>query len=946
MKLSLDNICCPAENQFEAELETPRLNSSSRDMSEGDEVMMDFDTGNGVVVDSKDTLETRDSDSSDEMESPRQSRGLAERAAIRISRRPRLWLGSVVAVSIVVSLLGLLLGDFQIVVDNAGWQSRGTLIADRQSQFLLIFRNRHRLFNDRNGKWWDELINNVQPGWEQQGVGLRRRLENGDASTMASKLGFNFDQPKHKIQERRSLPFPLTDDMKRKLQLMGNNTNFFACDRDWYGSRMVVDTHLWPIWKVRDTSEPNILLNKHAFRDLCRAEERTQQILIDNDLCYGCDGGCLPPYSIILYARLTLTRGAFLNCDDLAEAWGSYINSNQASEDQFVQCAKDMRDTYQPLRDGDQLPASCPTFFSATLIDEGYAESATLQYTSSIFATKGERDRNSILRLYDRAGDFDRGTRLIEGAYDTQYEDFVQIYVNDALIWDIVLAIGSGIVTSIAILIHTRSPFLTVVGLAQILLSFPLAYFFYAVVAGLEFFPFLNFIGIFVVFALGADDIFVSVDKWKNARILLGQDASTDEVAAKALPDAAYSMFLTSITTAVAFFATSVGSVAPITCFSVFCGLLVMMDYFMCVLMVFPAICIYDKRRHEANCLCRCSGCHGTTEQEERERENETKQSLIHKILSTYYEGLHKARFIVMAIAIAAFVVSCIFASKIDLPVSSDVRLLNTDNQFEINYQRRFNILHDSLIRQSGSSVFVMWGVKPADTGDQLNPASFTQLVLDESFDPSKTEAQIYLRDFCDKLFATEYAQPADDSPCPINSFDQWLQQQTMLERPTREYARFCAGASGLPMNEADFHSCLYNWGQLTGERFILARNGKIQIMMLRFQGRVHYRSPYEVIGDEWDSIETWMSHEREIYAPQSLGNMYFTSSDYWWYDTNGRMLNTAYVAASIALATAAFVILISSRSIVLTILSVATISYVLASVTAVLVALGWTLGL
>ena len=56
-------------------------------------------------------------------------------------------------------------------------------------------------------------------------------------------------------------------------------------------------------------------------------------------------------------------------------------------------------------------------------------------------------------------------------------------------------------------------------------------------------------------------------------------------------------------------------------------------------------------------------------------------------------------------------------------------------------------------------------------------------------------------------------------------------------------------------------------------------------------------------------------------------------------------MLNTAYVAAAIAIGTGALVILLSSRSIVLTIFSAFTIGYVLASVTATLVALGWTLG-
>merc|ERR1740124_769219 len=82
-------------------------------------------------------------------------------------------------------------------------------------------------------------------------------------------------------------------------------------------------------------------------------------------------------------------------------------------------------------------------------------------------------------------------------------------------------------------------------------------------------FPFLNFIGIFVVAALGADDIFVAVDKWKNAR-MEHPNATTEEVASIALPDAASAMFYTTITTCVAFFATAICVVAPIRCFAVF----------------------------------------------------------------------------------------------------------------------------------------------------------------------------------------------------------------------------------------------------------------------------------------------------------------------------------------------------------------------------------------
>ena len=56
-------------------------------------------------------------------------------------------------------------------------------------------------------------------------------------------------------------------------------------------------------------------------------------------------------------------------------------------------------------------------------------------------------------------------------------------------------------------------------------------------------------------------------------------------------------------------------------------------------------------------------------------------------------------------------------------------------------------------------------------------------------------------------------------------------------------------------------------------------------------------------------------------------------------------MLQTAFTSAAIAMGAAAGIILFSSRSFVLTIFATVTVGYVLTSVTAILVAMGWTLG-
>jgi hypothetical protein len=484
-------------------------------------------------------------------------------------RNPCIYIWVAFAISLALSLIGLIVGNFAVAVDNAGWLSRSTLIADRHTQFLLVDLNKEALFADTSGEVWRDLIENVQPGWESDGDD---GIEQIYVPTRALKLQEALNQPwielrpdKHRSESPRRLPFAWTPSLQRKLQTastLNDGGILDGCSVDWYMSDgLTADTHLWPIWRTKKNKKTASLLEASHIRDICLAEEITQQTLVEEGLCFGCpDNRCLPPYSLVLFTRLSVENGLELNCDQLGEAWESYFTAQV--EQELLQCIQDIRTFYRPDRDSRNFPDSCPFGFSPVLIDEFYDSRLYVEYSSSIFAT----GYDDIDDLFANSESYSRGVSdLVEGAYDTQYEDFVQLQIDDTLANDMILALGSAVITLLAILVHTRSPFLSAVGLLQIIFSFPLAFFVYTFIGGLEFFPFLNFIGIFVVFALGADDIFVAVDKWKNARLKLGMNAETTAVAAAALPDAAGSMFLTSLTTAVAFFGTAICPVVRAT---------------------------------------------------------------------------------------------------------------------------------------------------------------------------------------------------------------------------------------------------------------------------------------------------------------------------------------------------------------------------------------------
>jgi protein dispatched 1 len=223
-------------------------------------------------------------------------------------------------------------------------------------------------------------------------------------------------------------------------------------------------------------------------------------------------------------------------------------------------------------------------------------------------------------------------------------------------------------------------------------------------------------------------------------------------------------MFLTTLTTAVAFFSTAICPVAPITMFAIFCGLLIVFDYVMNVVLIFPALCIWD-RSLQANgikgsscfILCSCFGLlknkdivdtttsDGTATTKElaldddgaedleattrtlgtssgrisiQDSSKEEKPSLTTRIFTKFYDVVHVTRWPLLVACMAALSVCIYYSTTLQLPLSSDVRLLNDKEQFEQNYLWRQKLLVKALEKSSGSQAYMLWGLKPADTGD------------------------------------------------------------------------------------------------------------------------------------------------------------------------------------------------------------------------------------
>ncbi|KAH8044587.1 hypothetical protein JL721_12797 [Aureococcus anophagefferens] len=150
-------------------------------------------------------------------------------------------------------------------------------------------------------------------------------------------------------------------------------------------------------------------------------------------------------------------------------------------------------------------------------------------------------------------------------------------YEVEVAVWhDGVLAIAALAFVYVAMIVHTRSPFLATVAMGQILISVPVGLYLHRAVFGFEVTYVLNFLGLFIIAGIGCDDSFLIFDVFKH---------ELDRGVARS---------------AASFFANAVSTLPAIRSFGVFCGTLILVNWALDVT-VFPACLVLRSRFLESS---------------------------------------------------------------------------------------------------------------------------------------------------------------------------------------------------------------------------------------------------------------------------------------------------------------------------------------------------------
>ena len=350
------------------------------------------------------------------------------RGAKFMARNPWRHFFAALLISIALSVIGMTVGNFNVAVNNTGWQSRGTLIADRHQQVLMVLEHLAEL-SSGDSAYWTELEDNVQPGRESsEGDNSQRRLfATPDSHEWIRRL--EWKEPLTTRRGDRITPFTMSESMARALQ---DSSGFEGCDVKSYFNTELDISKLWPMWKTKGSVSAH---DPRGIRDICIAETNTQAVLEANHLCNKCSSGrCQPPFSLVLFARITVgDTGLELSCEDLANEWSQVVTE---TEKLMQDCVPDI--TLDYVKFG-TLPDQCPSGFSPIMVDDLFGPTNNvIQYTSSIFQTVSDPKA-----LYQIAGQFDTAafSEVVYGAYDTANEAFNKYYVDVSVGNDMVLAL-------------------------------------------------------------------------------------------------------------------------------------------------------------------------------------------------------------------------------------------------------------------------------------------------------------------------------------------------------------------------------------------------------------------------------------------------------------------------------------------------------------------------
>lgn len=573
---------------------------------------------------------------------------------------------------------------------------------------------------------------------------------------------------------------------------------------------------------------------------------------------------------------------------------------------------------------------------------------------------KGESMMNIYLDNFENWNATDGITTITGIEFGIKHNLFQDYLLTDTMYPAIAIAI-----VLVVMCIYTKSVFITIMTMFAIISSLIISYVLYRVVFNFEFFPFMNLTALIILVGIGADDAFVLCDVWNYTKIDKPNSELSENVNVT-LQHAALSMFVTSFTTAAAFYANYVSNITAIRCFGVYAGTAILVNY---VLMVtwLPAVVVLHERYLMNIFMCFRSPHHTTSFLKSVYQNANKCLFALSECSRIFFEKVLpciviKLRYLwlfwfLVITAVGAYIV-CV-SPKIKLPSLelSEFQVFRSTHPFErydAEYKKLFMFERVHHGEDLHMPITIIWGVIPIDSGDPMNPKNKGKLTLDTSFNIASPASQVWILNFCQKLRNQSFvfqSNKQDFTSCFMETFKQWMENQDCDE--ARVYP--CCSQSTFPYKQDVFELCIkraimeldrntvYHLDSKTpGPRFDI--NDTIRAIVLEFHSTYHFTLAYEKMHLFHHEVNSWIQEEVKN-APDGLNYGWFVSN-LEFYDLQDSLSDGTLIAMALSVAVAFSVMLLTTWNIIISLYAIISITGTIFVTVGSLVLLGWELNI
>ncbi|KAH9509161.1 Protein dispatched 1 [Bulinus truncatus] len=823
----------------------------------------------------------------------------------------------VVAACLVVTFTAGINIDFDNPLE--GFEPRGTEIADR----LLTFEN---------------LLNNVGDQTDLL-PHLKKEVEKNASFSPHDK---NLVLPSHTSpnHEKRSLQPKMkwTRDVSNDTQ---GGTNFFCEDPDKKKySRIIVES-----------SEGRSLFNLEDIQAICQLE--AQYFLNYQGYQDGCkrneaDGGCCAAWSIGSYITLferivirkvtimTLTT-RFLEC--------SYVPGHCWRHGAIFYM-------FYYLSDSDFMHSGDTFVHSA---HAGNSESF-LKFSALFLPVYSGSDPavDIFQHLDSKPRDF-KSLKIVGADFGVKFKLFEKYLISDS-VW---LGVACGTIL-IAMWLYTTSIFITAMALLSLFWAVDIAYVLYTYVFRITFFPYMNLVTLIVMIGIGADDLFIYCKIWQLAKSEKNNGV-LEKLVGDTLHHSVFSMLVTSLTTAAAFYANYISDITAIRCFSIFAGTCIVINFILTITWLPASImlqekwlrCCVDMSNKKYNILyCLCKPLYQL-------------YYLICDWSRIFFEKILpclviKFRFLWLAIFTLLWVGSVVvifFHPRLKLPTSQNFQVFSSNHlieHYDLQLSERFPFelkKHDD--NRQEFYVTIVWGVLAKDNGDPLDPKNRGSLTFDPDFDLASPNAQKWILQFCSRLRNSDfYLQTSHSSytDCLPENFQKFMAQNCSN---VQKWEVQCCNST-FPLPRSKFMSCLTTYvGHLPNTPYVYYNqwspgprfsDGKITAFFVQLRSSFTLTMSYEEVHSFYTKVNQWVLNEL-LHAPLEMKNGWFVS-DLNFYDLQSSLAMGTPLALGLSLSIVAFVSFFTTLNVLVSIYAFLSVAGTICVTLASLVLMDWELNI